>query len=297
MAQAVRPVSFWSQILVPSMRGLYFCLALCLTVSNASIHSVSQYSLAAASLPHYAPLSHRRRRRLSRRLMYHADHGSLSQSSSSPEEFDTKNPFYYASQQTRAVPASKTIKKAGEQTSKANASAVASSKAQPTISRAYSYADLTPLGRLIAGTVEVAVVTAIDYIQGLFGGYVLGTLTDIPRLLFRPLQPDVQRPLWNEFSGRCLRMHQKSTRWGKSWAGISATYGGLCVAARVLRGGTEDDWNVVLGTMAAGAMFARKDGPQAMIRGAIIYGGLTYILSKGSSNRQPFEYKDQPVEL
>lgn len=39
------------------------------------------------------------------------------------------------------------------------------------------------------------------------------------------------------------------------------------------------------------------DGPQAMIRGAIIYGGLTYILSKGSSNRQPFEYKDQPLEL
>ena len=52
-----------------------------------------------------------------------------------------------------------------------------------------------------------------------------------------------------------------------SWAGISATYGGLCVAARVLRGGTEDDWNVVLGTMAAGAMFARKGERQATIVG------------------------------
>lgn len=210
--RAVRAVSLWSRILVPSVRGLCCCLALCLTVSNASIHSVSQYSLAAASLPRDAPWSHRRRRRFPHRANGSSE--SLSPSSSL-EDLDTNYPFYYTIQQNRAVPAAKTTRTASKQTSQADASARTSSPTPPMISRAYSYSDLTPLGRLISGTVEVAVVTAIDYIQGLLGGYVLGTLTDIPRLLFRPLQPDVQRPLWNELSGRCLRMHQKSTRWGK----------------------------------------------------------------------------------
>jgi hypothetical protein len=121
-----------------------------------------------------------------------------------------------------------------------------------------TYRDLTPLGRVVAGTVEIAIVTATDFISGLMGGYVLGTLTDVPRLLFRPLDPQVQQPFWNEFSGRCMRLHSKSAKWGKNWASISATFGCTRVAVKVIRGGTEDEWNTIFSSMAAGAFFARN---------------------------------------
>ena len=35
-----------------------------------------------------------------------------------------------------------------------------------------------------------------------------------------------------------------------------------------------------------------------MLRGAIIYGGLVYMLSGGMrSKKEPFEYKEQPIEF
>jgi len=157
-------------------------------------------------------------------------------------------------------------------------------------------------------------VTAFEYLSGLAGGYFLGAVTDIPRLLFRPVVgsldqiPSPARPLLQEISARCGRMHQKSFMWGKryvlfgpllrnsrttavtglfrchlirnasesrgcfylfslylfsflprsrSWAGISATLGGMRVACKVVRGGVEDEWNTVFSSMAAGAFFRR----------------------------------------
>lgn len=40
------------------------------------------------------------------------------------------------------------------------------------------------------------------------------------------------------------------------------------------------------------------EGPQAMVRGAVIYGGLVYMLSGGlRSKKEPFEYQEQPLEF
>lgn len=78
-----------------------------------------------------------------------------------------------------------------------------------------TYADLSPAGRLIAGTVEVAVSTVLEYISGFLGGYALGTITDLPRLLFRPIESAEATTWMQQASGRFARMHQKSATWAK----------------------------------------------------------------------------------
>jgi hypothetical protein len=116
---------------------------------------------------------------------------------------------------------------------------------------------LTPLGRVVAGTVEIACTVLLEYVSGFAGGYFLGTLTDIPRLMFRPVDPAVRLALWKDFAGRTARMHAKSLRWARQWGGISAAFGGFTVAAREIRGGVTDEWTSIFGSMASGAWFAR----------------------------------------
>ena len=123
--------------------------------------------------------------------------------------------------------------------------------------RQITYSDLTPLGRLIAGTVEVSITTALEFLTGFCGGYFLGTVTDVPRLLFRKVQDETQRSFWQETSGRMSRMHGKSFKWAKTWGGISAAFGGFGCLVKVVRNGREDEWNTVLSSMAAGAYFSR----------------------------------------
>lgn len=160
-----------------------------------------------------------------------------------------------------------------------------------------TYADLTPLGRLVAGSVETAITVVLEYCSGLMGGYFFGVVTDIPRLLFRQSQ-EQPLPFWKEVGGRCSRMHQKSVGWALNYASISATFGAMKVITKVVRGGVEDDWNTVFSSMAAGAFFARAEGPRAMLQGAVLYGGLVYLLYGGAmSKNQPFQYKEQPVEF
>ena len=119
-----------------------------------------------------------------------------------------------------------------------------------------TYADLGLLGKIVAGTVEITMTTLFEYATGFLGGYLLGTVTDVPRLLFRPLDPP-KPSTFREFSGRFHRMHGKSFRWATSWGGISAAFGGFRVLAKVVRGGKEDEWSNILSSMAAGAYFSR----------------------------------------
>ena len=46
-------------------------------------------------------------------------------------------------------------------------------------------------------------------------------------------------------------------------------------------------------------LFCRAGGPQAMLRGAVLYGGLMYFLSGGlgGPKRTPFEYEEQEIEF
>lgn len=84
----------------------------------------------------------------------------------------------------------------------------------------------------------------------------------------------------------------------RSWAGVSAAFGGFRVAVKVLRNGQEDEWNSVLSSMCAGAFLSRKSGPQAMINGAVMYGMMIYLLSGKAlrPKQQFFQYDDLPVE-
>jgi hypothetical protein len=112
----------------------------------------------------------------------------------------------------------------------------------------------------VAGVVEIGCSVAIEYVTGFVGGYVLGSVTDVPRFLFKRAAESKDMRitnLWSEFAKRTARMHGKSMTWARSWASISAAFGGFRVAVRVLRGGKEDEWNTVFSSMAAGAFFAR----------------------------------------
>ena len=116
-----------------------------------------------------------------------------------------------------------------------------------------SYDDLTLFGKIVAGTVETAVSTALEYLSGWASGYCLGALTDLPRLVGTPV-PEVR----SQVAARFARLHSKSSRWAGEWAGISAVFGFFRVASKNIRGGNEDQWTSLLSSMAAGAYFRRK---------------------------------------
>lgn len=124
-----------------------------------------------------------------------------------------------------------------------------------TRGNAVNYAELGPVGRIVAGAVEVAVSTGLEFLSGFMGGYALGTVTEVPRLLFRSTN---QPTFLKETSSRFVRLNSKSIRWAKSWGGISAAFGGFNVLIKVVRGGKEDDWNSIISSTAAGVFFARK---------------------------------------
>jgi hypothetical protein len=122
--------------------------------------------------------------------------------------------------------------------------------------RPLSYQDLSPLGRLVAGTVEVGtnenvfgmrqeclhagqvththslcaftlavVVTVLEYVSGMVSGYLLGSVTDVPSLLFRRVDGANAAGGWNQVSSRFLRLHNKSLRWGSRYqTGLCLSY-------------------------------------------------------------------------
>ncbi|GKY98418.1 hypothetical protein MPSEU_000799300 [Mayamaea pseudoterrestris] len=158
-----------------------------------------------------------------------------------------------------------------------------------------TYRDLSPIGKLIAGTVEVCVATVMEYVTGFTAGYVIGCVTDVPRLLFQSTQPDQQVSLMQDFSARTARMNGKSLKWARSWGELSAVFGGCRVAVKLLRNGKEDEWSSVFSSMAAGAFLARAQGPQGMIQGAATYGLMIYVLSGMAFRRGRFRFSDVSV--
>lgn len=204
-----------------------------------------------------------------------------------------------------------------------------------------TYAQLGPVGKVVAGTLEITVSTLLEFLSGFCGGYLLGTVTGLPAFVTKPVTPATSS-FWQQFQRRAVRMHGKSARWGTSWGGISAAFGGFRVTTKVLRGGKEDEWSTILSSMAAGAFFARKgeccfcrrpcccccwarygngavgrgrsnthdssyycnsrsapkEGPQAMLKGAFIYGGMMYLLSgKLMEKKGPFQYTEETIDL
>eukprot|EP00980_Cylindrotheca_fusiformis_P018497 scaffold6124_cov122-Cylindrotheca_fusiformis.AAC.16 len=159
-----------------------------------------------------------------------------------------------------------------------------------------TFDDLTPVGKVVAGITQIAVTTLLEFVSGFVTGLVVGTVVGTPGLLFRPLEPGVPKLFMTEMKGRLGRMNSRSLTWAKSWGGISAAFGGFKVGVRVLRNGKEDDWNQILSSAAAGAFFARAEGPQGMLKGALLYGGAIYLLSGGMGGKTELQqYTEEPV--
>lgn len=160
-----------------------------------------------------------------------------------------------------------------------------------------SFDDLGPVGKVVASTTELMVAIVINYVQGYLTGWLAGTFIGIPGLLFRPLEPaGVPQMFMTEFKGRLSRMNTRSVRFGKNFGGVSAIFKGSDVAIRRLRYGKNDEWNDVLGSALSGAIFARKEGPLGMAKGAILWGGMIYILN-GASTSPLSRYKEERVEF
>jgi hypothetical protein len=121
-----------------------------------------------------------------------------------------------------------------------------------------NFDDLGPFGKAVAGVTQIITSTAMEYVTGFLMGLVLGTVVGVPGFFFRPIEPGVPKMFMREFAGRFARMNTRSVGWGKNWGGVSAAFGGLKVAVKVIRNGEEDEWNTILSSAAAGALFARK---------------------------------------
>lgn len=115
-------------------------------------------------------------------------------------------------------------------------------------------ASLGPVGKTIAGGVEVGVITAGSYVSGGIMGYGIGSVFGI-RTLF---QSSSKMGFKAELKGRMGNFHAKAMEKAQQWASLSAAFSGFHALTRVARGGKEDKWNGILGSAATGAFLSRK---------------------------------------
>jgi hypothetical protein len=158
-----------------------------------------------------------------------------------------------------------------------------------------SFRDLGPIGKTVAGVTEIFFAVLFEYVSGFTTGWIFGSIFGLPGLAFRPMEVGVRQPIMTEMTKRLGRMNTRSMSWGKSFGSISATFGGFGVAVKVVRNGEVDVWSNILSSAAAGAFFARKEGPQGMLRAAIIYGGLIYLTSFSGSGGIVGRYTERPI--
>ena len=215
---------------------------------------------------------------------------------SSPEGINNNNNIYT----TSLVSSSRSSKKGASQRGKKRSNQNKELTNEEEDSPEYKYNDLGPIGKIIAGGTEIIFATAFEYMSGFLQGLFFGTVVGGPGFLFRPMETGVRQAFKVEMTSRFTRMNTRSMRWAKNFGGISAAFGGLSVAVKVLRNGEEDEWTQILSSAAAGAYFARKEGPQAMVKGAVLYGGLIYVISgnKGSlfgNKITEVEYTEKPA--
>ena len=186
-------------------------------------------------------------------------------------------------------------------------------------------ARLGPVGKTVAGAVEVGMVTAGSYLSGGILGYIGGGLFGLGALARPsdyqppppPTLPGQQTPqtpptrpkptgFGGEFRGRMGNVNAKAVASAKSWAQLSAAFSGFHALTRVVRGGREDRWNGIVGSAFTGAYLNRQGGPQAMLQGATTYASFTYMLdvffgTKGGSNKDgvfiddQFQYQEQQL--
>ena len=186
-------------------------------------------------------------------------------------------------------------------------------------------ARLGPVGKTVAGAVEVGMVTAGSYLSGGIMGYIGGGLFGLGALArpsdYQPPPPPTlsgQQPpptpptrpnptgFGGEFRGRMGNVNAKAVASAKSWSQLSAAFSGFHALTRVVRGGREDKWNGIVGSACTGAYLNRQGGPQAMAQGAMTYASFTYMLdvffgTKGGRSGggtfvdDQFQYREQEL--
>jgi hypothetical protein len=159
-----------------------------------------------------------------------------------------------------------------------------------------SFDDLGPVGKVVAATTELGVAIIYNYIQGYLTGWLFGTFIGVPGMMFRDLEPGVPKIFMTELKGRWGRMNSRSVRFGKSFGGMSSIFKGSDVAVRRVRYGKNDEWNDILGSAVAGAIFSRQEGPVGMAKGAILWGGMVYVLN-GAGKPTLSRYREEAVEF
>lgn len=180
----------------------------------------------------------------------------------------------------------------------------------------------TVVEQVLLGGFIIGGTTVMEYVSGFIGGFCLGTICGVPGMVYS------KEGL--KMGQRFSNMNARSMRWAKTWAPISAVFGGCDAATRIIRNNKKDQWNTIISSAAAGAYFSRagmfgifveykvpisvflvmrlshpmplfvlfiKGGPAAMLRGAAVYGGFTYVLSGGLFKQNKFEYKEEAVEF
>jgi len=140
-----------------------------------------------------------------------------------------------------------------------------------------------PFARLVASTVEVSLATAEAFLSGGTMGFIGGGLFSLPSI-FKELPPEELAKIVANHKGKqglvtkLKYVNHKAFSAGKNWGTISASFTGFNVLVRVCRGDTEDRWNNIIGSACAGAFMSRASGPEAMLRSASTFAGITYLL-------------------
>jgi hypothetical protein len=136
--------------------------------------------------------------------------------------------------------------------------------------------DLPLHWKVIFGGVEVAYVVGSQWLSGFVMAYVFGGISGVYGLTKPPTEGLTRFSRWN----------QRNVRWGKSWGTISAAFSGFDTSVKLLRNNRVDEWNSLIGSAFAGAFFVRKQGPEAMLRSAVMYAAFGYFFLRMSSSGQ-----------
>ena len=243
-------------------------------------HTQLSHRHVPSSLVVMAPTSASRQATLSRRIhgyiKKHNHHHHHHQRRRYPSSQSSSSSVLLASTATTRTRTKQSAPLAEEQASLLTTSSSSTTTSSSPLESALkqeppSFSDLSLFGKVVAGVTEMTLVCVFDYLSGFAMAYAAGALFGFPKFF-----QDQTVGQW----------HGRNRRWGHSWGSISAVVGGTNVAARVVRGGKEDEWTSVLSSMAMGAFWRRTQGPKAMIQGALTYGAIIYFLSAGNSPKR-----------
>ncbi|GMH97278.1 hypothetical protein TrVE_jg6343 [Triparma verrucosa] len=144
-------------------------------------------------------------------------------------------------------------------------------------------ANLSPLGKVIAGSCEVGVTTGMSYVSsGMLGYFGMGVwqLKSIGELGMKGI-------------------HAKAVTSGKSWGELGAYFSGFGCAAKVIRGGKEDKWNQVLASFAAGVCLSKGTPPMVKLKSGATYAAFSYAIDSfaggGGGERDEMQFQERAL--